>query len=473
MMKNIIISGILLGTLLTGCNGYLDTNPSNSIRRDEAIRTEKDVLTALRGVYDGLADYQYYGADFIIYGDVKGDDVQTSVTANAKRTETMYRFSWTAMTTPVGLWLTPYNVISRANFILGELENGFVPDTPGVRNAKGQTLALRALCHFNLLLVYGYPYLKDNGASLGVPLVREVLDAGSMPARATVAAGYEMVISDLKMAIGLLDEDVKDGYINRWAAKALLARVCLYKGDWDAAFAYAADVMENGPYSLIPKEDYTNSWAKDFSVESVFELNISQTSASNRNLMGYLVSPKGYAAVVATESLVNLLLEDPMDVRLSLLKRVKINAAGDVRYFIYKYPGRDGNLAVNNIKILRLSDVCLIAAEAALKKTEADQDAADKYLNLVRERANPLLEDVTATEELILKERRKELFLEGHRFFDAMRLGKTITREGGYHFLNKNDLVSPNWNDYRIVAPIPQDELDANLNIREQQNPGY
>lgn len=472
-MKNIIISGILTVLLFTGCNGYLDTAPSDGVRKDEAIRTEEDVLTALRGAYDALSDAQYYGADFIVYGDVKGDDVQTSITANAKRTEAVYRFSWTESTAPAGLWLMPYQVISRVNFILSELERGFVPDSAVVRDAKGQALALRALCHFNLLLVYGYPYLKDGGTSLGVPLVRRVLESGDMPARETVAAGYNMVISDLKAAVDLLDEDVKNGYINRWAAKALLARVCLYKGDWNAAFTYAADVMEHGPYSLIPKDEYTVSWAKDFTVESVFQLNIPKTSASNRNLLGYLVSPKGYMAMVATQDLVDLLMEDPVDVRLSLLKRVKINAAGDIRYFIYKYPGRDGNLAVNNMKILRLSDISLIAAEAALKKTGPDQESADKYLNLVCKRANPLLPDVVATEELVLKERRKELFLEGHRFFDAMRLGKTIVREGGFHFLNQNDLISPDWDDYRIVAPIPQAELDANPSIRTHQNPGY
>ena len=90
-----------------------------------------------------------------------------------------------------------------------------------------------------------------------------------------------------------------------------------------------------------------------------------------------------------------------------------------------------------------------------------------------------IVEDVTATEELILKERRKELVMEGHRFYDAMRLGLTLNRvpsegEGIVdHYLNSTDLISPNWNDYRIILAIPQAEIDVNPNLKEQQNPGY
>ncbi|WP_349851199.1 RagB/SusD family nutrient uptake outer membrane protein [Bacteroides cellulosilyticus] len=48
-----------------------------------------------------------------------------------------------------------------------------------------------------------------------------------------------------------------------------------------------------------------------------------------------------------------------------------------------------------------------------------------------------------------MKERRKELVMEGHRFYDEMRLGLTLNREktqgeGTDHYLNSTDLISPN-----------------------------
>ena len=123
------------------------------------------------------------------------------------------------------------------------------------------------------------------------------------------------------------------------------------------------------------------------------------------------------------------------------------------------------------MRVLRLSDIYLIGAEAALKKPQPDQTKADEYLNAIIQRANPAAVHVTATEELVLKERRKELVMEGHRFFDAMRLGKAITRSGGFHFLNNVDLINPTWSDFRCVKPIPQAEIDVNHNI--EQNPDY
>ena len=111
------------------------------------------------------------------------------------------------------------------------------------------------------------------------------------------------------------------------------------------------------------------------------------------------------------------------------------------------------------------------AAEAALKKSSADQASANKYLNAIIKRAIPSASDVTATEALVLKERRKELVMEGHRFYDIMRLGITVTRKGGYHFLNNTDLISPSYQDYRTILAIPQSEIDVNPNIK--QNEGY
>ena len=119
--------------------------------------------------------------------------------------------------------------------------------------------------------------------------------------------------------------------------------------------------------------------------------------------------------------------------------------------------------------LLRLSDIYLIAAEAALKKSTPNQNKADFYLNKIRKRA---------VSELTLKKRRKELVMEGHRCYDERRLGLTLNREktlgeGTDHYLNSTNLISPNWDDYRIILAIPQAEVDVSPNIQGQQNPGY
>ena len=92
-------------------------------------------------------------------------------------------------------------------------------------------------------------------------------------------------------------------------------------------------------------------------------------------------------------------------------------------------------------------------------------------LEEIRHRANPANTKIAATLDLISKERRKELVLEGHRLYDILRQGVEITRQGDTHFLNGNDLITVDWSDYRTVMPIPQAEIDANPNMK--QNPEY
>ena len=89
----------------------------------------------------------------------------------------------------------------------------------------------------------------------------------------------------------------------------------------------------------------------------------------------------------------------------------------------------------------------------------------------IRHRANPNNTKITATLDLVKKERRKELVMEGHRLYDILRVGDTVERKGGTHFLNGEDLITVNWNDYRTIMPIPQAEIDANPQIK--QNPSY
>ena len=158
--------------------------------------------------------------------------------------------------------------------------------------------------------------------------------------------------------------------------------------------------------------------------------------------------------------------EDPDDVRLGLL----IEDKNGTKRTINKYPGR-GAVTINNVRVIRLSDIYLIGAEAALKKTSPDQTLANDYLHAIKDRAHPGVERIAATLDLVAKERRKELVLEGHRLYDILRQGLEIKRQGTGHFLNGNDLITVNWNDYRTIMPIPQAEIDANPNIK--QNPGY
>jgi hypothetical protein len=76
-----------------------------------------------------------------------------------------------------------------------------------------------------------------------------------------------------------------------------------------------------------------------------------------------------------------------------------------------------------------------------------------------------------------LEERRKELVGEGHRFFDAIRNGKHITRSKDLAFPHL-PAIEPeawdfDWSYYKVVLAVPKAEMDANENMKDQQNPTY
>ena len=125
----------------------------------------------------------------------------------------------------------------------------------------------------------------------------------------------------------------------------------------------------------------------------------------------------------------------------------------------------------NNYTVLRLSEVYLIAAEAGLKAGGQYRDAARQYLNNIVNRANPNanVADADFNLDRVLDERARELVGEGHRYFDMLRNGKTIVRQGGKHLANAPESID--WNFSKCVLPISRDEFIFNPDMK--QNEGY
>jgi starch-binding outer membrane protein, SusD/RagB family len=93
------------------------------------------------------------------------------------------------------------------------------------------------------------------------------------------------------------------------------------------------------------------------------------------------------------------------------------------------------------------------------------------YVNYITSRRNatPIASTGAQLFEDIITERRKELAFEGDRYLDLQRLKRDVVRSVNYPAAARNIPYS----NFRRVLPIPQAELDANENIRSQQNPQY
>lgn len=480
-MKKILYSLTYIAitvSLTTSCNGFLDQLPSTEVPSDLAIENMNDAEVALNGVYDGFQEKEaYYGAKMIYRPDVCGDMIQAN--GPGKRSSSDYEMNYTGPASP-NIWDVPYNAIRRCNKLIAAIEGGKVKDgaEADVNDIKGQALTLRALAHFDLARNYGKTYTADNGASLGVPIILQPTLPADKPARSTVAEVYTQVIKDLTTAIPLLKTKKSKGYMNQPAAKALLARVYLYQGDNQKAFDTAVDVIDNGGYTLWTTDEYLTAWSAEGTAEVLFELvNYDTNDWVDRESIGYLMQEVGYGDIILSKKAVEYFNANPNDVRgqLRVASKVKTNIAkfGVEKVWLTKYPGRTGfnDVRVNNVPLLRLSETYLIAAEAGVKLGKAE---ADTYLNAIVKRANPDAADVKATLDNVLSERAIELIGEGHRMFDLMRNNLPSDRTIRWNYIFPAPESQVFTRDYfRVILAIPQAELNANANIKGQQNPGY
>ncbi len=117
--------------------------------------------------------------------------------------------------------------------------------------------------------------------------------------------------------------------------------------------------------------------------------------------------------------------------------------------------------------LMRLAETYLYRAEAYLLKGDTQKALDD--INVVRSRAKAkpaTLAEVSI--DYILDERARELMLEELRRLTLSRMGKLVERVKKY-----NPRSGPNIQPQHALFPIPQKFIDANLNAKIPQNPGY
>lgn len=491
---------ILAASLSSCVNDWLDVAPSDGTDADAALTSSSDLAAARTGMYKALKGnsslVDYYGQQFFVYGDVHaGDDYQYNNLGGSNRASFYYDMNYqtaSEFSSSNVAWKSPYIVIGRANRIIAAAEGGALSDAAEAKATIDQYAAeakvLRALAHFDLVRIYGKPYTEDQGASLGVPLVTGVLESNAKPARSTVAEVYTQVVKDLTEAISsnALATETEPGYVSVWGAKAILSRVYLNMGDYANALSVAEDIIKNSGAALWTRDQYFKAWDASTPNESefLFRLNVSGSTDNNDlNGIGNLQGRDGYKEMVATKKFVDMLSADANDVRndmfLPATADKEVAVYGTNKVFLNKLRGQGGNLRnVTIVPIIRLSEVYLTAAECAFRKN--DKTKAVEYLNdLVKNRTTTEASLATVdniTLERILIERRKELIGEGQRYFDALRNNETITRytseaDKGWHKTLSKEAQSFNRDYFKAIAAIPQAEINANPNIK--QNTGY
>ncbi len=494
-LKNYMLgAGLGLALATASCKKVLNVTPEYALDGSQIFTSLTDYDYSLTGAYSLLRQNGYYGNGATATGawsslpDMLGDDlVQTNEDYNTFSRLSNYTFTTTDNTLSTA-WTAAYSVITQANITLRGIDKYQSGNAQKVNRIKGQALALRAMVHFDLLRYWGSDFDR-NSTGLGIPYITEV-NAFAKPTRLSVKETYDRIFADLTAAETLLaDVDApinsatSKANIDLTAVRALLARVYLYSKNYTQAEAYATQVITATP--LASAANFANIWKDGSQAEVIFALVYSNVSEGNPNANVHTASlnRNNYRP---TAGFINLFTDKAADLRYSAYVASRNTGAGAAivtdpistitRKIVNKYIGKGTSIDnVVNWKALRTGEMYLIRAEArAMQQGKEAMALAD--LNSLRAARISNYTAVSLSGQALLDaiftERRKELFAEGHRWFDLKRTTRTINRTDTFGAAaGLQSVLTPASKVW--VFPIPQGEIDANSNISSQQSPGW
>ncbi|QIL40393.1 RagB/SusD family nutrient uptake outer membrane protein [Pedobacter sp. HDW13] len=493
---------IIIGMLTSCKKDFLDKNPTAAISSETFWKSDADAQMGLTGVYRRL-QAGFYGARKL-WLDTYSD--------NALDRHSFFGFGNLTQgivnptNIPGAFYDTPYAGIASCNFFLDNIDKA--PSSEAAKNGyKAEARFLRAMFYFDLVQAYGGVVLYKTAP--------KTVDEGKI-AKSTKEDVLTFIHQELDFAIANLPDGAYSGHAVKGSAQALKARVYLFQQNWAQAAKFSNDVITGGKFQL-----YQGGYDKLFLTAT--QINNPEIIFSTKYLApnnpqdgeGVLVELGWYGSIAPYQNLIDeyemsngkMIGEagsgynaaDPYsnrDPRLKFTVKVPtekyINPDGSVfnesdplltTYSQKKYVDLSKlpfdrtktPLTDQNIIHIRYADVLLMYAEA--KNEESGPDASVyKALNDIRDRASVKMPAVDQTvyntkdklRDFILHERRIELALEGHRYFDLKRRNLMDAKLSPL----KNPAGVPlKFGEKNNVLPFSQAEVDRNKQL--VQNTGY
>jgi starch-binding outer membrane protein, SusD/RagB family len=417
---------------ITSCKKqFLEVVNKTVLLREGYVVDLKTTGEYLNGIYVDMASYYTDGLS-LPYPEVMADNMK--VLQSIAFTQA-YNWSFVSSTTelsigdPLTMWRQYYGIIRSCNFAI-EKANEFKSQNESKANSIiGQALAVRAMVHFTLCNMFAQAYNFTSDAShLGIPYIVSS-DLETKVTRQTVFEVYQLMIDDLRKSINILSSTlpvVDKRIMNHVAAKALLARISLFKEDYMFAKDLSRQVLEQVP--LLKSSDYPSKLYTDMDTEALFWMPPGSTTGTKptpgyfAGFIGFFASTNGGLFYCATKDIASLLTENSDDKRRTWVKDTLGN--WQIRKFPQSTIGPASVPEFNyNQSLFRSSEMCLTAAESYAKINM--EDSARFYIDLIRQRANPSLPNLVANGPALLdtiyKERRKEMCFDGLRMWDLKR----------------------------------------------------
>ncbi|MBP5658427.1 MAG: RagB/SusD family nutrient uptake outer membrane protein [Paludibacteraceae bacterium] len=524
-----ILSSVLF---FSGCKDYLtEIEPGTDLLEDFYTSTEAAVQNVTACYVPLMWEYnQTYFPEWFI-GDILSDDALKGGGSTTDMSDAYDFENWrttSGNTLVLDFYRAQYQGIARCNLALKYISNMQVGvDENFTSQMKERLLAeayfLRAYYNFRLVRVFA-----------GVPLILDVVDSSDKwgQPRASVDAIFVQILSDLEQAeAGLFEKSAyaatDAGRATKGAAQAMLMKVNLYMASpyWQtyglsktSAQCYAdakkwgEKIIGSGEYTLLPNYEDNFTLEGENGLESVFEIQYAEvpwgdygegngftagsfTQILERSRSGKIGGGWGFnhpsqnlydefeagdprrdvAILLPHDSLIQskaseyYLGNKMLNNKYGMYRDSTYTGAGYGKWGLHASRG-----PLNNRQI-RYADVLLMYAEACLGA--GDAVTAKDYINDVRARVG--LAGISVADDAALRhERRCELAMEGHRWFDIVRWNIAAETIAAYEATESEEykaqvkLGGGFKKGKHEILPIPYDEILLNP-TKMEQNPGY
>ncbi len=464
-IKNIILT-LAVAVAGSACSDWFDISPKTDIKTEELFKDEVGFQSALTGCYGRMTKEELYGKDLTWYfleKLVQRYDDKDGKLAGQNTNVYDYTSDDHAKGYMLSIWGNMYQTIGNVNNLLTYLDkNGQeVINTPGAWELmKGEALALRAFLHFDLLRLYG-PIYKEDSEKTCIPYRKEFKPDKSPLLSASKV--IELVLADLKEADKYLAQDsvnwgnnsaypfgsYRGHRMNKYASKALQARVLLYRGNADdllEATRLAQEVIDSCGLELVKDNQQDHAMFN----ECLFALHMDDMEDNLENYFNETPGGEGRALWITYEN-----GQAAFEVNTSTgLNDIRYKS----RYGFYISDTKDmmcrkfltiGNAAYDEkIPLIRLGEMYLIAAEAS-----GNVD----YLNTLRNARgiSSRYNLGSVTEDALDAEYRKEFFAEGQYFY-------FLKRHAMKTFYRCPPSLDGKMSAFQYVFPLPDDEKEYN-----------
>lgn len=428
-----------------------DIHPENVLDDETVITDARSAEIAVNGIYEGWrAKSSIYNALFLRTGVMQSSSVsgaRSFLTGDIQDDNVIVEETYIFL----------YYIINQANSVLAALDK----DLKGLSeeenlNYQREAKFNRAMANFMLLRLYGEFWNMDS--QYGIVLHDAPVRDNTPKARATVRQCYTSILDDLKEAEVLPVKHSSLGtvamyYGNYLSAKALKAKVLLSMGNFDEAYKLADEVITKGADEGIMLEPVYGDIFSSF--QSTDLLFYPYTMNNQQTVAGYRYDWSAGAG----NTLRKIAALYPEDKRYAWAFDAE-NMISSYRMNKYQMNDNVDKVPGNSLYMLRLSEMYLVKAEAAIRKPAPDFTAAREALRPITDRAGfaaDFVDNVADKDMLMTVFYQKYLELFGENFedwFDMIR----------YNKLDGTDWVALGYvNSWtRLALPIPRSAIAGN-----------